>query len=130
MYFAPARIQSEAEEGPSQFIGAGKASFRTLESSCGLTTQNDNVYAAVLRSPLRGEIARDRVVFRVAGGRKPFGREAVAEDEKPNQFRRPRGRKLPVGCHLGGVNRNVVSVSFDAQLLGADSENRGDAIQC
>jgi len=36
-----------------------------------MSTQDDNVYATVLRSPVSCEIARDRVIFRLTGGREP-----------------------------------------------------------
>ncbi len=50
-----------------------------------MSTQDDNVYATVLRSPVSCEIARDRVIFRLTGGAS-LRRKAVAEAEKPNQF--------------------------------------------
>ena len=50
-----------------------------------MSTQDDNVYATVLRLPVSCEIARDRVIFRLTGGAS-LRRKAVAEAEKPNQF--------------------------------------------
>ena len=88
-----------------------------------------DVDAPVLGSALRCVVAGDGVIFGVSGGGQAVGREAVTQDEKTDQFRGTRGRKLPVGRHLSGMDGNVVGVTFDAQTAGADRKDGGDAIE-
>src|SRR5580692_2267539 len=55
-------------------LGVGGRSVRR-EGFRRQRAQDDDIYAAVLRSPLDCEIAGDRVILRVAGRRKPLGHE-------------------------------------------------------
>src|ERR1700733_7374497 len=92
--------------------------------------QDDNIDPAVLGTSLRSEIAGYRMILSVACGRKPFWREAMADNEEANQFGGSIRRKLPIRVDLRGVNWNVVCMPFDAQLVGADGQDGSDAIDC
>ena len=85
--------------------------------------QDDDINAAILSPSLSSQVGGNGMVFRVTCSRKPLWREAMAADKEANQFCGPGGRKLPIGGHLGGMNRNVVRVAFDAQLIGADGQD-------
>src|SRR5271170_5249622 len=92
------------------------------------TRQDDDVDAAVLGAAFGGVIGRDGVKLGVAGSREAIGCEAVG-DEDAGEPGSASGRELPVGVELLGVNRNVVGVAFNANVVGRAGESAGDLVQ-
>ena len=89
-----------------------------------------DVNAPVLGSALLCVVAGDRVIFGVAGSGQAVGRETVTKEEKTDQFGGASRRKFPIGRHLGGVDGNVVRVTFDAQTAVADRKDGRNTIEC
>src|SRR5271170_2650001 len=54
----------------------------------------------------------------------------MADDEDASQPRSAGRRKLPVRIELFGVNRYVVSVAFDADIVWSGAQSLGNLAEC
>lgn len=87
-----------------------------------------DIHAAVLTAALGRRVGCNRMIFGITRGRKPLGKELVLFDEELGQMRSSGGGQLPVGVKLRGVNRHVVGVPLDPDVIRDGLQRGGESV--
>src|ERR1700722_8154376 len=89
--------------------------------------EHNNIYAAIVRTALFAIVRGERAILGVSGRRHLLRVELILLDEESGDGRRPGCGELPVGGKLCAVDRHLIGVSFDADLVGQRLEATRDS---
>ena len=91
--------------------------------------EHNNIHAPITIAPFCGCIAGERMVFRITSSRQTGRNHVAGFNKELRQLRGARGGKLPVGLILTIMDRDIVGVSFDANVVGRDGQGAADREQ-